>query len=528
MDSRQLVRLLQNPGSWPWRPDSVELIETHISWVFLAGDRVLKVKRPVHLGFVDHSSLAQRRHSCDEEVRLNRRLASDIYLRVVPITAAGDGLAVEGEGDVIEWGTLMRRLPADAMLDVRLRSGQLPGGLAGRLADRLIPFHRDIAPVVPGSPAEVAGIVTGVVQDNLDELAAYPVAPAQFGLVATAMRRFVVDHPNRMLERAASGWIRDGHGDLRCEHVSLPDSGPPDIIDCIEFSDELRYVDIASDLAFLLMDLDRLGAGSVAEELLERYRQAGFDLPDDLMRFYWAHRALVRAKVWYLRDPDGLAHADRAVRYLDLASRQVVAVRPVLICMTGLSGTGKSVIARQVASALAMPVLASDQVRKDLAGIDGDAGSSWQTGIYTERWTDATYEALFQGARRYLEDDQPVLLDATFLESGWRERAASLARELGVPFVLVETTCEEAEVRRRLAARAARGDDPSDAGTEIHARQLARYRNSPPRIPSGTVQVRIDTGNAGPAPLEPVFDALLRQEVLHPGIPGTPLDFRTR
>ncbi len=528
MNPHHFVNSLMKPESYPWQLESVELIETHISWVFLAGDRVVKVKRPVDLGFVDHMTLARRRHSCEEEVRLNRRLTDDVYLGVTPIVPAGDGVAVDGEGDAIEWATLMRRLPADAMLDVRLRAGRVPDRLADRLADRLIPFHRDVAPIVPGSPSEVSDIVTTVVLDNLDELAVFPVALVQFGLVATAMRRFLSDQPGRMADRAAQGWVRDGHGDLRCEHVCITETGQLDIFDCVEFSPELRCVDVASDLAFLLMDLDRLGAGGEAEQLLTHYRQAGFDLPDDLLRFFWAHRALVRAKVWNLREPDRLTHADRAIDYLNLAMRQVVTTQPALVCMTGLSGTGKSVIARQLHNAMPVSLLTADRIRKELAGVGGSATSGWETGIYTERWTEATYNALYGQARTLLEAGRTVLLDATFLDGRQRQRAAELAKAMDVPFVLVETTCMDTEVRRRLAARAARGKDPSDAGIDVYERQLAHMLESPPGVPDGAAHVFIDTSRANSAPLDLVCTVLTDEGILNACIPDTPLEFRQR
>jgi aminoglycoside phosphotransferase family enzyme/predicted kinase len=516
---------LLRPAAYPWRPATVELVETHISWVFLAGDHVVKLKRPIDLGFVDHTTLERRRHSCNEEIRLNRRLTSDVYLGVAPITQETDGLAVNGGGPVVEWATLMRRLPATAMLDALLKDGHVPADLGDRLADRLVPFHARHAPAFPGTADALAQVTVGVVLENLDELAAFPVAPIESGLVSRVMHEYAPEHAALFRDRADAGQVRDGHGDLRCEHICIEPGRPVQIFDCVEFSPELRCVDVASDLAFLLMDLDRLGAATAAARLLARYRGAGFDLPDGLLRWYWAHRALVRAKVWCLRDPDGLAFADRAVAYLHHAARQVLTVRPALVCMSGLSGTGKSTVARQLAAALPVAIRSSDQVRKGLAGVTDSSASAWEQGIYSDAWTDATYDKMFDEAAAILDAGQAVVLDATLLEDMRREQAVAVVETHGVPLVLVETTCDDIEVRRRLLARASHGTDPSDAGIAIYERQLTRLRDEPPAVPTGAIHVTVDTTLPTAALLEPVVDALSREAIVLPHLDEAPVRF---
>lgn len=524
MTGTTLIDDLLRPDAWPWRPARVDLIETHISWVLLAGDRVLKIKRPVAFPFVDHTSLAARHRSCLDEVRLNRRLTEDVYLGVVPITRSGGRHMVGGDGEPVEWGTLMRRLPASGMLDALLAHHTAPGDLPGRLADRLIPFHTSIAAPCTGSVDELTALSTGVVADNLAELAPFagrPLAPVQLGLVTQAMRRFLAGQAERLRARAASGWIRDGHGDLRAEHICLDERNTLQIFDCVEFSAALRCADVASDLAFLLMDLTRLGAAAVAEALLERYRVADIDVPDDLLRLYWAHRALVRAKVACLRttqdgDP---GDAVEAADYLDLATAKALTVQPMVIAMTGLSGTGKSAVARRLARALETALVASDVVRKELAGITGSAAASWGEGIYTAEWTAATYTRLYDHAREAIARGQPVILDATFLDGDERARAAATARESGVPFVLVETVCDEDEVTRRLSARQASGGSPSDASLEIYRGQRAALRAAPPPVPAGTIAVTIDTSGQEPVSLDPALTALLAGQIT-PAIPA--------
>ncbi|MCA9878118.1 MAG: hypothetical protein KC442_10055, partial [Thermomicrobiales bacterium] len=218
-----LVAALMQPEAYPWRPAAVELIETHVSWVFLAGDRVVKIKRPVLYPFVDFRDLASRHRSCRDEVRLNRRLTDDVYLDVVSIVQTAAGVLVGGPGEPVEWATLMRRLPASGMLDAVLRAGATPVELGARLAARLTPFHRAHCPPCGMGP-DTAAAATQIVSENLAELAPFADAfrgPGQFALAASAMRAFIAEQAALLERRAAEGWIREGHGDLRCEHICL-------------------------------------------------------------------------------------------------------------------------------------------------------------------------------------------------------------------------------------------------------------------------------------------------------------------
>jgi aminoglycoside phosphotransferase family enzyme/predicted kinase len=500
VEPSELVESLRRPEAYPWRPPTVELIETHISWVFLAGERVVKVKRPVQYGFVDHRAVEQRRHSCEEEVRLNRRLTDGVYLSVVPITRSDAGLEVDGSGEPVEWATLMRRLPADRMLDALIAADAAPPDLADWLAAVLIPFHRKIAGRCGPAETPSASSLSAVITDNLDELLPFAgslLGPTQLALVDEAMRAFISEQGDLLERRVAEGWVRDGHGDLRAEHVCLePDR--VQIFDCVEFNPAIRCADIASDISFLLMDLHRIGAGSVAEDLIGRYRDAGVDLPAPLLRFYRTHRALVRAKIACIEaggDPQQNPElVQEAATYLDLASAAALTFGPFLIAMTGLSGTGKSTVAESLARATGARLLASDLVRKQIAGVTGPSPAEWGEGLYAEAWTERTYEALLRAAEETLQSGSPVILDASFLDSAWRERAAAVAAQAGVPFLLVETVCDPAIAEARIAARAARGGSASDATLAIFRSQQSETARNPPSVPDGTIPVWIDTG----------------------------------
>jgi len=513
-----LVRDLQRPEAYPWRPANVEFIETHVSWVFLAGDCVVKIKRPVLFPFVDHRRQEDRHRSCRDEVRLNQRLTDGVYLGVVPIRLTSTGYRADAEGDapVVEHATLMRRLPAERMLDVLLRNGQAPVDLAERLSKRLIPFHLNAAPVCQGAPEEVAGAATAIVRDNLDEaeqFAGKPLGRMQLSLVATAMRTFVAESDDLFVQRARGGWVREGHGDLRAEHVCLEEDGQVQIFDCVEFNRDVRCADVASDIAYMLMDLRRLGAPEAADELLARYRAAGVDLPQPLIQLYMAHRALVRGKIAGIAFASGNGdeqrfRAEKAAGYLDMASAAVLGARPVVVAMTGLSGTGKSSVAQRLARALGLRYASSDVVRKELAGVEGAAPAAWGEGIYAAGLTEATYARMGELASEALEAGEGVVLDATFRDGAQRQILADIAARHGATIMLIEVTCDEEVVAKRLAARARRGDSASDATIETYRRQRQQWENSPPPIPEGAVAVRVDTSGDLPPGLDEVYEAL--------------------
>jgi aminoglycoside phosphotransferase family enzyme/predicted kinase len=521
-----IVQALARPQAYPWRPATIELVETHISWVFLAGDRVVKVKRPVRFGFVDHATPERRRHSCHEEVRLNRRLTDGVYLGVVPIVPVPGGFAVDGQGTPVEWATLMRRLPADGMLDRILAASTTPPDLDARLARRLITFHQQTAASCAGEAYGAAPALAAVLTDNLDEVRVFAgtrLGPVQLGLVDEAMRTFLADQADLLASRVAGGWIRDGHGDLRPEHVCLEGDDETQIFDCVEFSPAIRCADVASDLAFLLMELDRLGAHDIAAGLEDRYRAAGIALPPSLLRLYRAHRALVRAKVDCLTlDNQHLEHPGLAARvraYLNLASRAALTQRPFLIAMTGLSGTGKSTVAAALAEATGAALHASDVVRKELTGVSGGAAAAWGEGIYTGEWTDRTYRRLQADAAAGLAAGRPVILDAAYLDGDRRREVAAIGQRAGVPTLLVETVCDEETVAARLAARAARADSPSDATLQIYRQQRAEIARNPPLVPSGTIAIGVDTTKYRPDLLDPILAALVRTGAIIPRVP---------
>lgn len=287
------------------------------------------------------------------------------------------------------------------------------------------------------------------------------------------------------------------------------------IYDCVEFEIAIRCADVASDLAFLCMDLRRLGALPDADALLECYRAAGFDLPQSVIDLYCAHRALVRAKVAALErfghDPEHDRHsAFEAASYLDLASAFAMPVAPMLVVVSGLSGSGKSTVAAAIGRITGGAVISSDRVRKELAGMGptDSAEAEWHQGIYSGDWTARTYDRMLELATAELEQGRSVVMDATFLDNDERAWFVEAALGRNLPAAIVWTELDDAIARERIERRARARNDPSDATFAIRERQQEALRENPPRVPLGALAVTIDTSAHGPASRDPFIEVL--------------------
>ncbi|HVB81437.1 MAG TPA: AAA family ATPase [Candidatus Binataceae bacterium] len=482
------------PEMYPDHPASVELRQTHVSFVFLAGDCVYKIKKPVRFSFLDASTLARRRQLCLDEVRFNRRLAPDVYLGVVAILCRGGAelalgeasAAAAGAGAVVEWAVRMRRLEDATMLDRMVAGGAVSVAQIRVIAARLAAFH-GAAATDKGWQYGSAASVWRLVRGNLEELAldrAGVVTPAELEELERFAHCVVEPRWSLLNRRALGGRVCEGHGDLRCEHVSLAGDTIA-IIDCVEFSEGLRYVDVASDVGFLAMDLDRLGARGLSDELVGAYREASgdADLPL-LIPFYKIHRALVRAKVESLTSRDLTTAPDRraaaaaaARRYVELALDFAGASRPAMVVVCGLSGSGKSTVARRLADRLGFEWLRSDEIRKHLAGAAPTERLSdrYGAGAYSREFTSKTYAALLGAAAARLGDGAGVIVDATFAAPAYRAEARALAARAGRPLLFVECAASHDEIVRRLTSRARSAEEVSDAGVATYLRQRDEF-----------------------------------------------------
>jgi uncharacterized protein len=487
----ELVAWLSTPAAYRHAPARVDKIETHISVVFLAGEEVYKLKKPVRFDFLDFTTIAARERACRDELRLNRRLAPDIYLDVLPVTRAANGeLQLGGIGPPVDWLVHMRKLPTHLTLEALQRRGELTPAKIDTLAELLVRFYRS-RPPLEMTPDEYRRRTESHVRGNRAELlaASHHLPRAVVQRVHAFQLQLLALQPDIFDARVRAGRIVDGHGDLRPEHIVLSD--PPAIFDCIEFNAEFRQLDAADELAFLAAECDLLGAEWVGLRLLERYReQMADDVPAVLWSFYRAYRACVRAKVAALR-ADQQERAQReaatteALAHLRLADGYAAAwQRPLVLVTGGLSGTGKSTLAAALAAALGAEWLRTDVVRRELVG-GGGAGAS----DYSDQGRQRVYNELFGQAAKLLALRVSVILDGTFSRADNLRAASGIAAAAGAEFLAIECICRPETARQRIVRRMAASSDPSEAGLEVFGSQRQAWR----AWPADTHQCPINT-----------------------------------
>jgi uncharacterized protein len=522
MDLARLIEALSQPSAYGGGVDAVEVHQTHISAVFLAGSLAYKIKKPVSLGFVDYSTLERRRHFCQEEVRLNRRLAPEVYLGVVPVTREGETIRVEGPGEVLEWVVKMRRLPESATLRSRLSGDGVTADALMELARRLARFHAtaDSSPDVAACCTFAA--IAANARENLHQSAPQAGVTLSRSTHDRLRYRFeaTLERLRGLIEvRAASGIPRDTHGDLRLDHVYwFPGRHPPGdwvVVDCIEFDARYRHADPIADIAFLAMELELEGRSDLAGVLVEEYLRAAGDLEGGpLLPFYRAYRAAVRGKVegMKLAEPE-IPEADRsaarsrarALWLHALSELEEPGRRPCLVLLAGLPGAGKSTLARGLAERADFSVIRSDLVRKELAGRgDGpSAASAFGGDIYTPEWDDRTYAECLRRADRVIFGAGRVLIDASFREESRRRLFLEAARRWGIAALLLLCRADPGIVRHRLDGRR---DDASDAGWAIY-QEAARRWEEPGEV-TRSVTREIDAGGSPSDSLAQALDAL--------------------
>jgi aminoglycoside phosphotransferase family enzyme/predicted kinase len=507
-----VVRALGDPRLYPDRPATVEHVQTHISHVFLAGPWVYKLKKAVRFPFLDFGSLERRRHFCLEEVRLNRRLCPAVYRDVVAVTrGAGGRLALGGDGPAADYLVRMRRLPAEGMLVRRLEARAVRPETMDALARTLAAFHAD----APTGPEVAAHADPEVLRRRWEEETASTAAfvgrllPAEdHEVLADFGPAFIRTHETLLRARQQGGRVREGHGDLHAANVCVLDApvpGPGDlpplpagpyVFDCIEFSWDFRCNDVASEVAFLAMDLESRDRPDLAGRFVDAYVEAAPDatLPA-LLPFYACYRAAVRGKVAALEsDQAEVAPADRAAaaararRYFHVAVRHAwSADGPAMIACAGLSGTGKSTLAAEIAAVTGFVPVASDVVRRRGAG-GRPAVAPYGAGGYTAAARATTYEALAAEVDRTLEAGRGAIADATYLRAADRQRLAAVARRHRRALVFVECHADAAVVRERLAGRE-HGPPLSDARWDTY---LAQREGQEP-LGEGEPHVIVDT-----------------------------------
>ena len=475
-----LVDSLLNPDSYDHAVSSVDLIETHISWVLLAGEFVYKIKKPIVLDFLDFHDLERRKYYCDKEIRLNQPWAPEIYLDVVPITLENGQSRIGGAGTPIEYAVRMRRFDQQSRLDLQLETGKLTVADMKELGRTIAARHAAAQVVDAIQRARVAALTKDFIWDNFAALDGFIDADElKFLHEWTSCKLQEID--SLLLQRFDDGYVRDCHGDLHLANLVRLPTGIT-AFDCIEFNTDLRHIDVTCDIAFLIMDLVARRRHDLAAHFLNRYLERTGDYQCmRLMSLFFVYRCLVRAKVAVIlseeseTDKAREAALSEAHWYCDMARRQATERTPVLIVMSGLSGSGKTWVSGQLMAALPAIRIRSDVERKRIFDLRETESSSSDvgSGIYTDEVNRTVYERLNHTGRMILEAGHNVILDAAFLKVADRAAAISVAKECGLPCLLVDVHAPADVLRDRVRQRSKHADDASEAGQEVLEHQLA-------------------------------------------------------
>lgn len=475
---QRLVRTLLT--QFQTQDSSARLIETHISSVILAGEHAYKLKKPVNFGFLDFSERAQRRHFCHEEIRLNQALSDGLYLRVADIFGSADAPSFDAKGEIIESAIVMRRFADGARLDEVLAHEGLALEQMDELATRLAEFHAQAPRAEPGSTLGEPATVYFPMAQNFEQIR--PLLLSEDAASHTQLERLRLWTETRyaslqtlLAARKREGFVRELHGDMHLGNMARVD-GKIIIFDAIEFNDSFRWIDVMSELAFLLMDLQDRGLPAHANRLLNRYLEHTGDYAGlELLRFYQTYRAMVRAKVALLGVAFGGTHEQIAAarahyaRYANLAEQFSQDAHTQLIITHGFSGSGKSRAALILAESLGLIRIRADIERQRLYPERGEAGLN--SGRYSPEATAQTYQRLYELAEGLLQSGWGVILDATYLKIATRAPLLEMAKSLGIPFHIIDMHCPNALLRQRLLSRAKAGGDPSEATLDVLSAQ---------------------------------------------------------
>ncbi len=485
---QDVIDFFMDPTSYAHPVERVEHQRTHISHLFFAGDYVYKVKKPLDLGFLDFSSLEKRRAAGLSEIELNRRIAPDIYLDLVAVHRDAQGrLSFFAPTRVQEVTVVMRRLPAERSLSRLTETGQARPEMMKSLSRLIAHFHKRAATSDEISRYGSFEVVKANWDENFEQTEPFigrTIPREGWESCKREIERYMRAFADLFAERIAGGWIRDCHGDLQAADIFIDAAtGASHVLDCIEFDVRYRYSDTLADIAFLSMDLKHRGARDLADAFLDAYYESSDDEPlTSLLRFYECYRAYVRGKVRSLMidqmEPsyeEKEAAASEARRFFSLAVAKSLCLRPRLILVAGLMGSGKTTLADALGERGGVRVIHSDVTRKRLAGLAPETARIVPFGkdIYSSEWTERTYQALLDEARRELARGNSLILDATWAKAKQRAAARAAAAEREAMFAIVECTAPENILQQRLAGERV----VTDGRLEIFEAQRAAFES---------------------------------------------------
>jgi aminoglycoside phosphotransferase family enzyme/predicted kinase len=460
------------------------VIETHISYVLLAGAFAYKIKKAVRFEFLDFTTLAQRRFFCHEELRLNRRLAPLIYLDVVPISGTMDAPVFGGDGVAIEYAVKMRQFDQAGLLSRVIERDELTSAVIEALAREVAAFHTKAPRASTDLQYAQSGHVRQLARDNFTQMRSAP-HDAHDGSNLERLHEWTESEGARLTEaldrRRHDGFVRECHGDLHLGNIALID-GRITLFDCLEFNPSMRWSDVMSDVAFLVMDLHDRNRPDLAARFLSAYLEDTSDYGGlTVLPFYIVYRALVRAKVASMRLAQPASRDERAAvlgqyrTYLNLAVHQSERRRPSIVITHGVTGSGKTVRSQALVESMGAVRVRSDVERKRLFGLDANARSESPVGggLYTDDASRRTYARLTALARTIAAAGFTAVLDAAFLKREQRDLVREVANDLGVPFIIADCSAPAAALKERVSRRLEANSDASEATLAVLERQLA-------------------------------------------------------
>ena len=489
---RFLIDALSDPSVYPQPVDKIHVIQTHISVIFIAGDFVYKIKKPLNLGFLDYTTLEKRRFFCQQEVTLNSRFSQGIYLGVVDICVQNSRINLAGQGDIIEVAVLMKKIPEDRVLKTLLLRDEIEDSHILDLARRLEHFHSNAPQGKHISLFGAPEVIHQNLTENFEQVRNYVglcIEQDVLDGISSRSFEFLGKYLPDFRGRVEKGFIRDLHGDLHTEHIVFLEEVM--LVDCIEFNDRFRYSDIVSDLAFLLMDLDYLGFPGLSDKLHLHYsRDCDQDFVAGLYGFYKSYRAFVRGKVnsFALGEAeipeDMKTAAMKSSRdYFKLSAWYLnIRKNPLLIVMCGLMGAGKSFIAKKLAGRTGATLIRSDVARKQILGlqVSDRRQEDYDQGIYSPNVTQDTYSYMFEQASGILGQGASVIIDASFASRDYREMARKTADLNHARFALIYVTAPDNVIRDRLTLRELDPNEPSDGRWELFHEQKSHFQEIQP------------------------------------------------
>jgi len=485
-----MLSIIKKPSLYGNNIKNVSIIQTHISYIVLTGNYAYKIKKPVNFGFLDFSTIEKRKHFCEEELRLNRRLCPEIYLDVVSFTRKNDDIEINGSGEVIDYAVKMKEFPQEFILNKLIEKNKIDEKIIDNIADILVNFYKSSKSSDEINYFGTVEVIKHNTNENFEQTKDFinlTINEEIFDIIKKRTDDYLSINKKIFNDRVKNGFIKDCHGDLHSGNIVLLNDKIC-IFDCIEFNQRFRYSDVASDIAFLSMDLDFLGHAYLSSFLIEKYIEKSKDENFfDILNFYKCYRAYVRGKVtgFKLNDPNidklekektiNLArkYFDLAYFYSQLFSRKNKKdVKPVLFITTGLTGTGKTTVARKFAVDYNAKILSTDVIRKEFAGIDKYERhhDAYNTGLYSAKKMRQTYDKIFEKADILLYNQKNVVIDATFKTEKLRDMARKISEKNNACFLIVYCNCPKEKVKEYLDARVEK-KSVSDGRWEIFVKQ---------------------------------------------------------